>query len=389
MQKQPRLENPTLNEVYIQSYDGGDANYPVLAIRYEPESARYSVPAAYAHFTNAEDLAKYPNHVFVGATPLGDSNQRVEHIYMILPGPWLYANKLNEESGDLWPTKHRHNIGSKIVEKADLATTGSIPVARLSNHIYSIGDIVQPATPNGKQYECMVAGISAATPPTFGTTIAGTTTDGTVIWVCQALQNILLVATERQDITVYLAWETVTYIPKSAYFDKYHALESTESLSYVYPGRMHVISGSDGGTIYYQGVWNKQSRAETVNALVLTWWEVAVEKPSVAVDEIITDNILLGSGAASGGNAQEFGGVLHDGFTGGNYAGATAGIGMDKQIVPIFAYSGLLAAYPATTPTMSDYESTWIGHMKNHKFRATPVRWGLLWKCELVQLLMK
>lgn len=49
---------------------------------------------------------------------------------------------------------------------------------------YSVGDIVEPTTPNTYRYECTVAGTShASTEPTWPTTPLGSTvTDGTVTW---------------------------------------------------------------------------------------------------------------------------------------------------------------------------------------------------------------
>jgi hypothetical protein len=44
------------------------------------------------------------------------------------------------------------------------------------------GDIVYPPTPNGKVYECTVAGITGAVEPAWGTVQDGTFTDGTVTW---------------------------------------------------------------------------------------------------------------------------------------------------------------------------------------------------------------
>jgi len=55
---------------------------------------------------------------------------------------------------------------------------------------YSLNAIVKPSTYNGFWYKCTTAGKShATTEPTWGTTVAGTTTDGTVTWTCYAVDT--------------------------------------------------------------------------------------------------------------------------------------------------------------------------------------------------------
>jgi len=49
--------------------------------------------------------------------------------------------------------------------------------------LYSIGDIIEPTTPNGLKYTCSTAGTSGATEPTFPTSgIGSTVADGTAVW---------------------------------------------------------------------------------------------------------------------------------------------------------------------------------------------------------------
>lgn len=49
---------------------------------------------------------------------------------------------------------------------------------------YVLDDIVEPSTPNGYAYRCTTAGTSGGSEPTWGTTLGGTTADGTVVWTC-------------------------------------------------------------------------------------------------------------------------------------------------------------------------------------------------------------
>lgn len=59
---------------------------------------------------------------------------------------------------------------------------------------YLEGDQRVPATPNGYYYQVTAAGTSAASAPTWPTTIGNTVSDGTVTWRCQAagLKNLSL-----------------------------------------------------------------------------------------------------------------------------------------------------------------------------------------------------
>ena len=47
---------------------------------------------------------------------------------------------------------------------------------------YTLGNLIQPGTPNGWVYKCTQAGTSSGSTPTFPTSIGSTVTDGGVIW---------------------------------------------------------------------------------------------------------------------------------------------------------------------------------------------------------------
>ncbi len=49
---------------------------------------------------------------------------------------------------------------------------------------YTPSDRVVPVAPDEKCYECTTAGTSAATEPSWDSTVGNTTPDGTVVWTC-------------------------------------------------------------------------------------------------------------------------------------------------------------------------------------------------------------
>lgn len=68
------------------------------------------------------------------------------------------------------PFQNRHNCWS-----APAWTSGTS---------YEVGDLVKPTTPNGHIYECISAGTSDSSEPTWPTTDGNTVTDNTVTWEC-------------------------------------------------------------------------------------------------------------------------------------------------------------------------------------------------------------
>lgn len=66
-------------------------------------------------------------------------------------------------------------------------TTKSPGAARENSTVYALDAYMTPATPNTYYYKATTGGTSAGSPPTFGTVIGGTTSDGTVVWTNMGL----------------------------------------------------------------------------------------------------------------------------------------------------------------------------------------------------------
>lgn len=65
---------------------------------------------------------------------------------------------------------------------------------------YSLGQLIEPTTPNTYVYECTTAGTSAGSEPTFPTAAIGdTVTDGTVVWTMRGARH------EVDEITLALS----------------------------------------------------------------------------------------------------------------------------------------------------------------------------------------
>lgn len=65
-----------------------------------------------------------------------------------------------------------------------VATPGATAATRVNSDPMTLGEYYVPAVPNGFYYKVTTAGTTDASPPTFGTTIGGTTVDGTATVTC-------------------------------------------------------------------------------------------------------------------------------------------------------------------------------------------------------------
>lgn len=78
-----------------------------------------------------------------------------------------------------------------------VTTPGASAAERTNSAAVSLNAYIKPAVANGYYYKVTTAGTTAAAPPTFGTTVGGTTTDGTATLTC-AGKLVLVSGTDYQ-----------------------------------------------------------------------------------------------------------------------------------------------------------------------------------------------
>lgn len=108
-------EQPPLSRIHVIGYSANDRNFPLLAQVLDPRVAGYKVP---------EDLSacpdkRYPNHVFTGAQPIS-GDQRVRHVWEILPSPWVPFTRYDD---DLGPIQGRRRFVKNEGQQASLTSS--------------------------------------------------------------------------------------------------------------------------------------------------------------------------------------------------------------------------------------------------------------------------
>lgn len=100
-----------------------------------------------------------------------------------VPDPLTHQFKssvTNEVSGTGYTAR-----GTALASKtANLTVANSWGTSRANTTAYNLGDVVRPATGNGFLYQCVAAGTSGGSIPTYPTVVGATVTDGTVTWSC-------------------------------------------------------------------------------------------------------------------------------------------------------------------------------------------------------------
>ena len=81
-------------------------------------------------------------------------------------------------------------VSNPGTDQITITPTNNIP-AWAATTAYSLGDRVEPTTPNTYVYEVTTAGTSGGSEPTWPTVVGSTVVDGTVVWTCIAKRHEL------------------------------------------------------------------------------------------------------------------------------------------------------------------------------------------------------
>lgn len=110
-----------------------------------------------------------------------------------------YLGSLGSEGADTGD-RYIQAVSDPGVDNITLTPTYILPEWD-NNTAYSLGDCVEPTTPDGFRYRCTTAGTSHATnEPSWPASVGSTVADGTVVWTCvsavHAVTEVTLALTE-------------------------------------------------------------------------------------------------------------------------------------------------------------------------------------------------
>lgn len=386
----PQFENPPLDKLYVSSYDESNEVYPILFRHKDPNQGPYTIPAPYAA---PPDLAPfvytplYPNHGFIGSTPYGD-DQRVIWKYMLLPGPWIYTYHVDPQSLMLIFEKRRHANPNLIRIREEVITgTGAAVTLTVSGGSVNGGSIaggsgyadftaLSIATSSGvnaQGYMIAAAGVPNAVVITEGGSGYGGAPAAAVL-------PTTLYEVRREDIDSYIAWEVITYTTTSPFYNSLAtATIEEETISYAMPQRIDVANIQlTGLTDLY---WIRP-QGELIPAFIYRYWVISTTDPTIVFDQIIPDgavslNLACSVAASDPQTVGTFHNVLHDAFT------ETYGYNPCGSGNVLFTVT-----FPATTPSFTDYQMTWIGSFKVIKARASNASSVYIYMVEITKIKM-
>lgn len=119
-----------------------------------------------------------------------------------------------------------YTAGGATVTSPTLTYTAanSWATAWAASTAYAAGAVVRPATGNGYLYQCVTAGSSGATAPTWPTVVGQDVTDGTVTWVCAGTGIV-------QFSSAAVSWANATISAVAAvFYDATSGVATTEPL---------------------------------------------------------------------------------------------------------------------------------------------------------------
>jgi hypothetical protein len=127
------------------------------------------------HATAITDSTEYGTIITEGVTAVGDTTAKGISLYGGADTQQVLINSPKPGAAD-----EKTDVADYTVARSTAATARSAT---------AVGTILRPTTHNGYVYECTTAGTGSAE-PTWGTTVGGTTTDGTTVFTCRE-ENIV------------------------------------------------------------------------------------------------------------------------------------------------------------------------------------------------------
>jgi len=306
----------------------------------KPDYQLVPLGTAYPGYVSPNDGSTlYENFVLVDTEII--NRQYIRRIYQALAGSWLYTFKLNEKTGDVWPTKRRKNVSANIAPSASIIAATS-PSAWAANTSYAQGAVIQPSSPNTFQYIALNNGTSGGTAPTWGTTPYQNTADNGIQWMCVPL-GAMVSATEREDINTFMAWEVDIIIPQSVFNSFSNAQISYEDGSYAFPARVNVEAAyllNAAGATPSPGMIYSRPEATNVLFKIFEFWVISNTEPSFGSGGIPNiDTILPNTFTLFGIN---YNNVLND-----------IAVGSVTGTIKTFYYT-----IPSSTPSYTEYVGT-------------------------------
>lgn len=158
--------------------------------------------------------------------------------------------------------------------------------------------------------------------------------------------------------------------------DEASSIQSTKTRPYSFPGLLPSTPAVASGSNFVLFPFSfRKTTAQLVQANVKTWWVISATKPSIAIDQVITDTVFVFTMEDNAATliGRRYEGALHDAMTTTYFAGSV----------------GVSNFYNATTPSYTTYTGSWIGTEKVVAASVDPTKQKNLWKVQIEKVVMR
>lgn len=123
--------------------------------------------------------------------------------------PTLAHDFFNDITNEVVGTGYTAGGATLASKTATLTAADSWGTSRANSTAYVAGDVYRPASANTFVYQCIAAGTSAGSPPTFTTTVGDDFADGTATFTCRGRYVFTLDAADPSWTTSTITGRTV------------------------------------------------------------------------------------------------------------------------------------------------------------------------------------